>query len=72
MDILNRAKEALEGVMGKEQKEFDAPGPGTVGPTVDTKTPGELVTLPFTPEFIGAMWKEVEQAEQRVKAREEQ
>ena len=72
MDILSRAKEALESVMGKEQKEFDAPGPGTVGPSVDTKVPGELVTLSFTPEFIGAMWKEVDQAMQRVTARESQ
>jgi hypothetical protein len=69
--FMDRAVSALRGVVGQESTEFQAPGPGTVGPTVETKG-GELVTLPFTPEFIGQMWKEVDKAIQRVKDREEQ
>lgn len=65
-------------VTGASRPERSEPGPGDVGPSIQTKkdmpNPGgkpQLVTLEMTPEECGEWWKRVERAEARVKARED-
>lgn len=51
--------------------EVRAVGPGDVGPTTDTKKPGQLVQLPMTPAEVREWWKRIERSDARIKARED-
>lgn len=65
-------------VTGATKPERSEPGPGDVGPSIQTKkdmpSPDgkpKLVTLEMTADEVGEWWKRIERADARVKARED-
>lgn len=68
------AIQALKGMVGNATKpEQQEPGPGDVGPSIETKkdqTPGSLVTLKMTPDECAEWWERIKRARERRSARE--
>lgn len=72
MDIPTDLTAMISGMAQKAAgPEKTEPGPGDVGPTVETKSQAQLVTLEMSEDEVGEWWKRIERARARVKAREE-